>query len=114
MSALRAPIAVAVEIRSASAPEGPGRVFRLAAALGEDGVRLERPAPFEIGRPVDVRLTLPDDPEPLAVRAEIALGEGDGEGEAGGRELTFVDAPAETRVQIHRYVADRLRLPSLR
>jgi hypothetical protein len=113
MSALRAPIAVAVEIRSAGGPEGPGRVFRLAAAVGEDGVRLERPAPFEIGRPVDVRLTLPDDPEPLALRAEIALGEDDGEGEAGGRELTFLDARAETRVQIHRYVADRLRLPSL-
>ena len=109
MSALRAPVAVTVEIRRAGGPEG--RVFRLAAAVGEDGLRLERPAPFEIGRPVDVRLTLPDDPEPLALRAEIALGEGDGEGEAGGRELTFVDARAEARVQIHRYVADRLRLP---
>jgi len=113
MSALRAPIAVAVEIRSASGPDGPGRVFRLAAAVGEDGLRLERPAPFEIGRPVDVRLTLPDDPEPLALRAEIALADGDGEGEAGGRELTFLDARAEARLQIHRYVADRLRLPSM-
>src|SRR5438128_10053430 len=113
MSTLRAPVAVAVEIRSAAGPEGQSRVFRLAAALGEDGLRLERPAPFEIGRPVDVRLTLPDDPEPLALRAEIALGEGDGEGEAGGRELTFVDARAEARVQIHRYVGDRLHLPLL-
>jgi len=113
MSALRAPVAVAVEIRSAGGTEGPGRVFRLAAAVGEDGLRLERPAPFEIGRPVEIGLTLPDDPEPLALRAEIALGDGDGEGEAGGRELTFVDARAEARVQIHRYVADRLRLPPL-
>ena len=47
---LRAPIAVTVEVRAAGR-----RVFRLAENLGEDGIALERPAPFEIGRPVDYR-----------------------------------------------------------
>jgi hypothetical protein len=52
---LRAPIAVAVEIRAPA-----GRVFRLAWNVGEDGLRLQRPLPFEAGRPVEARLTLPD------------------------------------------------------
>ena len=108
MSALRAPVAVAVELRGAGHDDR--RAFRLAAAVGEDGLRLEGPAPFEIGRPVDVRLFLPDDPDIVTVRAEIALGDGDGEGEHGGREVTFLDAPADVRLRIDRYVADRLGL----
>ena len=111
MSALEAPAAVAVEIRISG--ESAQRVFRLSAAVDEEGLRLERAAPFEIGRPVDVRLLLPDDPEVLDLRAEVALGDGDGEGEHGGRRLTFVAAPAEARHRIHRYVAERLGLPSL-
>lgn len=111
MSSLRAPIAIAVELRRAGEPER--RVFRLAAAIGEDGLRLERPAPFEIGRPVDVRLVLPDDVEPIVLRAEVALGDDDGEGEHGGREITFLEARGETRVRIHQYVADRLGLPPM-
>ncbi|MES1205787.1 MAG: PilZ domain-containing protein, partial [Pseudomonadota bacterium] len=52
---LRAPIAIPVEIRAET-----GRAFRLAAAIGEDGMRLETPLPFEGGRVVEVRFTLPD------------------------------------------------------
>ena len=75
---------------------------------------LEQPAPFDIGRPVEVRFILPDDDtQPLALRAELALGDDDGEGEHGGREVTFIGAPAEARLRLHRYVADRLGLPPL-
>ncbi len=112
---LRAPLAVPVEIRIATgpgpSPQGP-RVFRLSRSVGEDGVRLARPAPFEIGRPVDVVLRLPEAPEPLRLRAELLAADGDRpEGpDAGGRELRFLDPPHAARAAIHRYVADRLGL----
>src|SRR3954464_8579887 len=112
MSSLRAPIAVSVEIRTAGEPDR--RVFRLAAAVGEDGLRLERPAPFDIGRPVEVRFLLPDDGAgALSLRAQLALADDDGEGEHRGREVTFIEAPAEARFRLHRYIADRLGLPPL-
>jgi len=119
MSALRAPVAVPVELRIAgeaaaaaiAAAGGHTRVYRLARAVGVDGLRLERPAPFEIGRPLDVRFVLPDGAAPLALRAELALTDDDGEGERGGREVAFVAPPSEAREAIGRYVAERLGLP---
>jgi hypothetical protein len=51
---LGAPAAVPIEVRSQER-----RVFRLSREIGDGGVRLEQPAPFEPGRPVDVRFTLP-------------------------------------------------------
>jgi hypothetical protein len=38
--------------------------------VGEDGVRLVRPAPFEPGRPVEIAFALPDGPT-LRLRAEV-------------------------------------------
>ena len=115
MSALRAPMAVAVEVRVAAGAEAR-RAFRLSASVGEDGVRLGRAAPFEVGRPVDVRFALPAG-EALALRAEVLPvqdGEGDDEDElegAGGRELAFLAPPAEARAAIAGYVRARLSLP---
>ena len=103
-------MAVAVEVRVTGDSER--RAFRLASAVGEDGIRLERPAPFEVGRPVDVRFLLPDAPTALVLRAEITLAHEDGEGEHGGRELAFLSAPLEARQEIHRYVARRIGLPA--
>jgi hypothetical protein len=107
---LRAPIAVPVEIRAPAR-----RVFRLALNVGEDGVRLDGTAPFEPGRPVDVRLRLPagadapaDAAEVLVLRAEVR-GEGD---EEEARELAFLDPPASTRAALRRYVHQRLGLPA--
>jgi hypothetical protein len=96
---LRAPIAVPVEIRAPAR-----RVFRLAAAVGEDGIRLARGASFEPGRPVDVRFELPDGGV-LALRAIVA------EGDAQDDDLGFVDPPADAREAIRRYVHGRLGLP---
>ena len=98
---LRAPIAVPVEIR---APKR--RVFRLTAAVGEDGLRLAGSAPFEPGRPVDVRFDLLDGEGALALRAIVE------EGEAGADRLAFVDPPADARELIRRYVHGRLGLPT--
>ena len=113
---LRAPVAVAVEVR-AETSAGARRVFRLAASVGEDGVRLVRPAPFEIGRPVEVRFALPDLANGTALVLEAKVLHADDEDErqhegAGGRELTFLHPSAEARLVIRDYVRARLELPS--
>ena len=102
---LRAPIAVPVEIRTPKE-----RVFRLAANVGEDGIRLARGAPFEPGRPVDVRFDLPEgdrDGGTLALRATV------GEGDTLDDELGFVDPPSDAREALRRYVHRRLGLPGM-
>jgi hypothetical protein len=100
---LRAPIAVPVEVRAPA-----GRVFRLAASVGEDGVRLGRPLPFEPGRPVDVRLTLPDaENSAIALRAEVRASEREDHPD----ELVFLEAPESARAALRRYVHERLGLP---
>ncbi len=114
MTSLRAPLAVPVEIR-VDARADARRVFRLAATVGEDGVRLVRPAPFEIGRPVTVRFALPmPGAAPLALDAELLHADLDDErryeGE-GGRELTFLHPSSEAREAIRAYVRTRLSLP---
>jgi PilZ domain len=113
---LRAPLAVPVEIRVES-DAGVRRVFRLAASVGEDGVRLVRYAPFEIGRPVRVRFTLPLDVSegPLALDAEVLHADHEDETQhegAGGCELTFLHPSAEARLAIRGYVRARLDLPA--
>jgi hypothetical protein len=101
---LRAPIAVPVEIRASSR-----RVFRLAWNVGEDGLRLERGAPFEAGAPVEVRFGLPGD-EALSLRAEVASGD-QGDDQL-SFELAFVDPGTEARIALRRYVHQRLGLPA--
>ena len=111
MSALRAPAAVPVEVRVAAGAD-TRRVFRLSTSLGEDGVRLLRAAPFEVGRPVEVAFVLPTG-ERLTLRAEV-LPVDDDEDKlqgAGGRELAFLEPPAEAREAIGAYVRARLTLP---
>jgi len=103
---LRAPIAVPVEIRAPA-----GRVFRLAAAIGEDGVRLQRGSSFEPGRPVNVRFALPGpasggDGELLVLRAVIAPGDAEDD------TLEFIDPPRDSRLAIRHYVHERLGLPT--
>jgi hypothetical protein len=114
VSGLRAPVAVPVEIRAHVGTEAR-RAYRLAASVGEDGVRLGRPAPFEIGRPVEVHFTLPGaEPAALVLRAEVLHADHDDETRnegAGGRELTFIEPPGEARAAIRAYVRERLSLP---
>ena len=110
---LRAPLAVPVEIRSDDGMGGVRRVFRLSANVGEDGVCLERPVPFDVGRPVAIGFTLPDASSATVLRAELALTDDDGAGEHGGSALTFLAAPADVRLALHRYVLERLGLPQL-
>jgi PilZ domain len=101
---LRAPIAVPVEIRAEAR-----RVFRLAWNVGEDGLRLAAPLPFEPGRPIEARFWLPDG-EGLALRARVES-DGDEEERDRPRELVFLDPPAEARLALRRYIQVRLELP---
>jgi hypothetical protein len=113
---LRAPIAVTVEVRALTrggARDGARRAFRLAWNIGDDGLRLERPAPFEIGRPVEVRFTMPDGGAPLRLHAEVRPAPDDDEeaGALGGRELIFLSPDEDDRRVLRLYVTDRLGLP---
>jgi hypothetical protein len=113
MAALRAPMAVPVEIRAELGTRSSKqvvRVVRLARAVGEDGVRLERAAPIEVGRPVHVAFALPGSDEPIVANARIAAAAEDRDDSA-GRELAFGELPSEARARIGRYVAERLGLP---
>jgi hypothetical protein len=109
---LRAPIAVTVEVRAAGR-----RVFRLAENLGEDGIALERPAPFDIGRPVEVTFALPDDPALIRLPARLEVRGGDEEEDRepglGGRALTFLAVGEDDRQRLQGYVRERLDLPEL-
>jgi hypothetical protein len=119
VSALRAPVAVPVELRAHFGAGDERRVFRLSASVGEDGVRLSRPAPFEIGRPVEARFALPGGEGLLVLDAEILHADAEDErayeesrGASGGRELSFLHASAEARAAIRGYVVPRLSLPA--
>lgn len=108
---LFAPLAVPVEVRASDR-----RVFRLSHSVAPTGLRLERPAPFEPGRPVVARFVLPrhdqeSAPETVELRAVVALTDDDGDGEHGGRALDFLEPTGELEDAIVQYVRDRLGLP---
>jgi hypothetical protein len=96
---LRAPIAVPVEIRAPAR-----RRFRLAAAVGEDGIRLARGASFE----PDARSTFASS---CRAAACWRCARPSTEGNADDDELAFIDPPADAREAIRRYVHGRLGLP---
>jgi hypothetical protein len=102
---LRAPIAVPVELRADAR-----RAFRLAANVGEDGLRLAGGVPFESGRRVEARFTLPGG-EALVLAARIAAGGPDREDADERGELTFLEPTSDARQVLHRYVVERLELP---
>ncbi len=107
---LAAPAAVVVEI---VAPEG--RVFRLSSQVGEGGIDLKKPLPFEQGRHVRVRFRLPGETHMQEVDAKIeVLGlPVEEEGERGGCGLRFLSAPVHVQTDVMTYVAARLKLPPL-
>jgi hypothetical protein len=107
---LAAPAAVPVEVRAADR-----RVYRLSAQIGEGGIDLERPVPFEVGRPVRVRFRVPGAAAPCELDAEVAARgtASEGGGDLGGAALRFLDPPFDAQVAIMEYVVGRLGLPPL-
>jgi hypothetical protein len=78
-------------------------------------VRLCGDLPFEQGRLVEARLSLPNG-EVLALRAHVTAGSCDREREdpssEDAGELSFVDPPSDAREALRRYVIARLELPA--
>lgn len=107
---LEAPAAVPVEIRA-----GDRRVYRLSSAIGDKGLRLVRPAPFELGQPVELRFALPDSEAPLTIGAEVeGLGEeAERDGDAGGCGMRFIKPHPVLVDHLLGYVLARLSLPPL-
>jgi hypothetical protein len=107
---LSAPAAVPVEVIA-----GDRRVFRLSSEIGPGGLRLQKPAPFEPGRPVVVRFGLPGQSGRLEVPAEVAATGAaiEQEGEQGGLGIEFREPTTEMRASIASYVSERLGLPPL-
>jgi hypothetical protein len=107
---LQAPAAVPIELRASRR-----RVFRLSHEVGEEGIRLAAPAPFEVGEPVELRLRLPDTEETLTLRAEVALvgDEQERGGAVGGCGLRFIEPPHDARHALRTYVSQRLGLPRI-
>jgi hypothetical protein len=105
---LQAPAAVPVELHASR-----GRVFRLSRALGEEGICLERVAPFELGARVELRLNVPGSDEPLTLRATVEALDDDEERAEQGRGLRFIEPHHEARRALRTYVAQRLGLPGL-
>jgi len=103
---LRAPIAVPVELRADAR-----RAFRLAANVGEDGLRLAGSVPFESGRRVEARFALPGG-EALVLTARIVAGGPDREDADERGELAFLEPTGDARRALHQYVVERLELPA--
>jgi hypothetical protein len=106
---LSAPAAVPVELRAADR-----RVFRLSEEIGMGGIRLHRAAPFEPGRPVSIRFSLPGATTEMVLEAEVVeIGDPSESGDGGGAALYFLDLSPEMKSALAGYVAERLGIPQL-
>ncbi|HEY7957546.1 MAG TPA: PilZ domain-containing protein [Polyangia bacterium] len=94
----RIPVKMWVEESSAG-----GLYFQRAANLSEGGIFLERTIPHPIGTMVSLQFTLPDEAEPLRVRAEI-VNAAAAEAEL-GMGLRFVELAEPEAERIRRFVA---------
>ena len=108
---LLAPAAVPVELRVPQA-RGTTRVYRLCRAVGQEGLELERPVPFEPHRRVEVRFGLPGGDTVISLRGELVLigDEAEEEGHAGAAGVAFIDPPTEAQRALASYVLPRLGL----
>lgn len=78
------------------------------------GIRLRRAAPFEPGRPVNVRFTLPGGTTSFSLEAEVVeIGDPSEAGDGGGAALYFLDPSVEMKSALAGYVAERLGIPQL-
>jgi hypothetical protein len=107
---LSAPAAVPVELRAADR-----RSIRLSEEIGTGGIRLTSAAPFEPGRPVEVRFVLPGTTVALVMNAEVVTTGDPSEaaGERGGAAVHFLRPTADEKAALATYVSDRLGIPLL-
>lgn len=94
-----------VEVREVAGRPDPVRRFRLARAVGRDGIDLLRPLDLAAGTPVLVRLRLPGQDRLLELAGTVAA-----DSPEGPRGIQLGDLPARDRADIVAYVEERLRL----
>ena len=100
-----APLAVTVEIRALDVGERLDRVWRVAASVGDEGIRFERELPWEPDRPVSLTFRLPptgdspDDDGPLAVTGVVVTPDA----------VRFAPVDADTQHRLVRYVQERMQ-----
>jgi hypothetical protein len=107
---LSAPAAVPVELRAADR-----RSVRLSEEIGTGGIRLTSAAPFEPGRPVEVRFALPGSTVTLVMDGEVVTTGDPSEdaGERGGAAIYFLKPTPDERTALASYVSERLGIPLL-
>jgi PilZ domain-containing protein len=103
-----APLRVPVELRL-----GTQRWFRYAHAVSEGGLAFARPLPDELDGVAEVSFHLPEDPAPIACRANPVADEGarrgdERDGAPARRALRFADLDEESRARIARYAEERV------
>ena len=103
---LRAPVHVPVELRHL----GRGRWFRLASAVGVEGLALTHVVPEELDGPLDVAFHLPGDRDPIRCHGKAVFEVvGRGEDERNERSaVAFIDLDESGRARILNYVTERL------
>lgn len=105
---MRVGLHVPVELRR----DGLSRWFRLANAVGVDGLSLAHAVPDELDGPLAIAFHLPGDREPIRCRgraAETIVGEGEDE-HAERSAITFFDIEESAHSRIANYVTERLGL----
>jgi hypothetical protein len=112
---LPAPLVVAVEIRRLDAGARTERVWRTSSAIGEPGLRLRHPVPYEIGRPVAISLRFPEDDGSFVAQGKLA-GERPaakkGEDDSPRATLVaFTSLDAGARERLLRYLEERMSTP---
>ena len=82
---------------------GPGGTyFNYSANLSKFGMYLDHTIPHPVGTIVQLQFALPDETDPIRVRAKIVNAE---IGDVMGMGLTFVDAPADVTARIEKFIA---------
>src|SRR5262245_50513263 len=93
-----APVGVTVEIRALDTGERVDRVWRAAAAIGDEGIRFEHELPWEPQRPVSTTFRLPDDEAALTLIGTVAAPDA----------VRFSPLDADARRRVVRYVQERM------
>jgi len=104
---VQAPVRIPVELVRSDA-----RWFRLACAVGTDGLELSSAVPDELDGPLELRFQLPGDTQPIACRGraeERVVGDG-GDERAERRALRFLDLDEAQRARLQTYLQERLGL----
>jgi hypothetical protein len=105
---LPAPLSVTVQVRALDTGPRLERVWRQTAAIGEAGLLLVRPLPFEPGRPVRVDLVLPGSLLLTATGLVTEVRPDTDDADALPRAITFTALDDATRRTIAAYVEDGL------